>query len=326
MKIKLIIFLTLFSLTLRGQDNTVYKISNDTVHVQGQSISGVGSLDQEYNFIPYATSVSVSGTYHVDSTLTLNYTYGDKDSDAEGTSTFKWYRANDTLGTGEAAISGATSQTYTLVEADDGKWVSGEGGNLLGDVNSDIIVRHVHDIVYNENNDAWYCAVGDLNTESRFIKFTYEGDTLKPEIIATYEDGGRFKMMGLNIVNDSIIWVSDDTYDDDFGVFKSKISEITDTTKHIKLLSLNAVGHYLKRSGNNFLLLSPNKEIYISINNGNTFNMVDNLKYIAKNSGIEHETYSGLMPLQNGYFHIYTKSTEYDEDCIRGTSLIIKQK
>jgi hypothetical protein len=36
---------------------------------------------------------------------------------------YQWYRAADTSGTGEVAISGATSSTYTLVDADDGRHI-----------------------------------------------------------------------------------------------------------------------------------------------------------------------------------------------------------
>lgn len=129
---------------------TVIDISpRDTVEVQSQVITGVSSIREYYNYIPYATSVSVSGTYHIDSTLTLNYTYGDRNSDSEGTSTFKWYRANDTLGTGEAAISGATSQTYTLVSADDGKWISGEITPIANrNPNTGIAVKSARDSAY----------------------------------------------------------------------------------------------------------------------------------------------------------------------------------
>lgn len=50
---------------------------------------------------------------NVGQTLTGNYTYSDADSDAEGTSTFRWLRD-------DVAIGGATSLTYVLVTADEG--------------------------------------------------------------------------------------------------------------------------------------------------------------------------------------------------------------
>ena len=75
------------------------------------------------NTAPTVTNVQISGTAAYGQTLTGSYTYSDIDSDAEGTSTFKWYRANDASGTGATEISGATSQTYTLTSADATKYI-----------------------------------------------------------------------------------------------------------------------------------------------------------------------------------------------------------
>ncbi|WP_379135385.1 hypothetical protein, partial [Paenibacillus sp. sgz500958] len=75
---------------------------------------------------PVASSVSISGTAQVGQTLTGSYTYNDANTDLEGTSTFKWYRADDTSGTNKAAISGATSSTYTLQADDLAKFISFE--------------------------------------------------------------------------------------------------------------------------------------------------------------------------------------------------------
>jgi hypothetical protein len=65
------------------------------------------------NTAPTATSVAITGTVEVGQQLTGTYTYNDADSDAEGSSTYRWLR--DTV-----AIFGATAQTYTLVAADQG--------------------------------------------------------------------------------------------------------------------------------------------------------------------------------------------------------------
>jgi hypothetical protein len=58
------------------------------------------------------------------STLTGSYTYSDAEGDPEGTSTYRWYRADNVSGTNEVAITGATARTYILVPADAGKYVS----------------------------------------------------------------------------------------------------------------------------------------------------------------------------------------------------------
>ncbi len=75
---------------------------------------------------PTTTTPTISGTHNIGDTLTANYTYSDAESDAEAGTTFKWYRSNDASGTGKAQISGAASQTYMLVAADAGKYISVE--------------------------------------------------------------------------------------------------------------------------------------------------------------------------------------------------------
>ncbi|WP_433747477.1 S-layer homology domain-containing protein [Paenibacillus amylolyticus] len=75
---------------------------------------------------PQALNVSITGTAQVGSTLNGSYTYQDKDSDAEGKSTFQWYRSVDALGTNKTAIPNAATLSYTLQAADIGKYISFE--------------------------------------------------------------------------------------------------------------------------------------------------------------------------------------------------------
>ncbi len=92
---------------------------------------------------PQALTVSVTGTLLLNSILDGNYTYSDAESDAEGGTTFQWYRANDGSGSGSTAITGATAQTYTITTTDRNKFIrfkvtpKAQTGTLLGDaVNS----------------------------------------------------------------------------------------------------------------------------------------------------------------------------------------------
>ncbi|MDM8162269.1 hypothetical protein QUH73_20820, partial [Labilibaculum sp. K2S] len=76
------------------------------------------------NASPYATSVGQTGTIlKATETLTGEYVYNDVDGDPQAVSTFKWYRADDNTGTGEAVITGATSSTYTIQVADVSKFL-----------------------------------------------------------------------------------------------------------------------------------------------------------------------------------------------------------
>jgi hypothetical protein len=74
------------------------------------------------NFAPTAT-VSLSGEFFVGSTLTGVYSFNDVDGDAEGASTFQWYRQDDATGTGRVLIAGANALQYTLTAADEGRFI-----------------------------------------------------------------------------------------------------------------------------------------------------------------------------------------------------------
>jgi len=74
-----------------------------------------GGDDTPNNRAPTASNVSIvddnGGNVEVGDNLTGSYTYADADGDTEGSSTFQWLR--DTI-----AINGATTDTYTIVTAD----------------------------------------------------------------------------------------------------------------------------------------------------------------------------------------------------------------
>ena len=75
---------------------------------------------------PTATVQAITGTLQVGATLTGHYTYNDVNGDIQGTSTYKWYRSDDTSGLNKTAIAGATAVTYVLQVADTGKFISFE--------------------------------------------------------------------------------------------------------------------------------------------------------------------------------------------------------
>lgn len=75
------------------------------------------------NNAPVASAVGLSGVTEVGQTLTGSYTYSDTENNPEGTSVYKWYRADNGLGANAAVIPGATAQTYQLTTADIGKFI-----------------------------------------------------------------------------------------------------------------------------------------------------------------------------------------------------------
>jgi len=83
-----------------------------------------GSVGGGGNNPPTVSNVSISGTLEVGSLLTGSYDYSDPDNDPESGSVYTWYRSDDPGGSGKAAIGGADANTYTLVNADEGKYIS----------------------------------------------------------------------------------------------------------------------------------------------------------------------------------------------------------
>ncbi|RMA64250.1 hypothetical protein [Ulvibacter antarcticus] len=79
-----------------------------------------------FNNPPVATHVTAnSPVFEPGAIVNGAYVYGDAEGDLEGASTFQWYLADDAAGTlNLQPILGATSQTYTIVVGDLGKYVS----------------------------------------------------------------------------------------------------------------------------------------------------------------------------------------------------------
>jgi hypothetical protein len=98
--------------------------STITDPAEGVEVTGPGTVVVTGR-APTATSVGITGNANVREQLAGAYTYADPDSDPEGTSTFRWLRA-DTAGGTYTAISGATARTYTLVAADLSKFLKYE--------------------------------------------------------------------------------------------------------------------------------------------------------------------------------------------------------
>lgn len=102
------------SVTLTDQDGNTGAASTDTV------------TKETANAAPTATVQPITGTLQAGATLTGHYTYSDVNGDPQGTSTFKWYRSVNSAGLSKTIIAGATSITYILQSADEGKYISFE--------------------------------------------------------------------------------------------------------------------------------------------------------------------------------------------------------
>ncbi len=89
----------------------------------GSEVKGLPFSGPVTDNAPVAINVTQSGTAKVGETLTGSYSYYDADGDAQGTTTFQWYRSNSLNGSSATVISGATGISYTLSNGDFGKYI-----------------------------------------------------------------------------------------------------------------------------------------------------------------------------------------------------------
>ncbi|MEQ8546586.1 MAG: BspA family leucine-rich repeat surface protein, partial [Cyclobacteriaceae bacterium] len=117
---------------LEGQFYTVTFDATAFVDADGNNSAGLSSqttwnfTTKEANVAPVATGVTLKKSLVVDGVLEGSYTYTDANGDVEAGTTFKWYRADDVNGTNKAEITGATTGSYTIVNGDNGKFISFE--------------------------------------------------------------------------------------------------------------------------------------------------------------------------------------------------------
>lgn len=115
-------------IAIRGV-NAAPTVSANTISLLGGVYTGSytytdADLDLENNEPPQALDLNISGTPEVTQVQTASFTFYSPNLYTAGTHTYQWYRADDTLGTNEAQIAGATSITYTTVAGDIGKVLS----------------------------------------------------------------------------------------------------------------------------------------------------------------------------------------------------------
>jgi Secretion system C-terminal sorting domain len=123
-----------------GGPNRIGRVQDTTGGFQ--NIVDVWYNDQDPNIPvpPMALNVDLQGNLKVNDTLTGSYTYEDVNSDPEGASQYRWFRADSITQVIPDTISGAVSLKYVAVAADSGKYIAFEvtpvaatGIPLIGD-------------------------------------------------------------------------------------------------------------------------------------------------------------------------------------------------
>lgn len=108
-----------------GDGNTVYSYVQESGY--GSPTGYYQYLNIDRNVAPEARNVSITNPEFakVGQTLQGSYTYYDADKDTQSGTTFRWLRCDSQTGT-YTAITGATNQSYTVVQADLGKYLKFE--------------------------------------------------------------------------------------------------------------------------------------------------------------------------------------------------------
>ncbi|WP_305982873.1 BspA family leucine-rich repeat surface protein [Roseivirga thermotolerans] len=117
---------------LEGQFYTVTFDASAFVDADGNNSAGLTSQTtwnftvKEANVAPVAQAVAIKKSLVVDGVLEGSYAYSDANDDPESGTTFQWYRADNSAGANRVAIAGATTKSYTVVNDDNGKYLSFE--------------------------------------------------------------------------------------------------------------------------------------------------------------------------------------------------------
>ncbi|MBN9380465.1 MAG: hypothetical protein J0H74_06855 [Chitinophagaceae bacterium] len=131
---------------------------------------------------PVAQNVAVKGTASWGNTLTASYTYYSVNLAPEHGTTYQWYRGTDSSGTTDVAISGATSSTYFLVQADVNNFV--RVGVTPGAASGPTPGNQSFS-AYKGPVDGYFCGL-------RVVTFTYNGASVTYGTIASPTTGVCF--------------------------------------------------------------------------------------------------------------------------------------
>lgn len=106
---------------------------------------------------PLASNVAQNGLNAVGGILTGSYVYSNSDNNPEGTSIYKWYRAENASGLNEIQIEGASALQYQLTSDDLSKYIRFSVTPL--EQNSDLPGYEVKSSIYSGPVVSWLCGV-----------------------------------------------------------------------------------------------------------------------------------------------------------------------
>lgn len=124
-----------------------------------------------------------------------------------------------------------------------------EPGAFLGDPDNPTICRHIHNVVFNPKERAFYACTGDVNRghgdECHWLRGTYDAkaDRWEWKVLLSVNSNSRYKSGGINFVDGLLYWAADangrktpdETYDR--GIFRCAPEDLADPQKHTRLFA-----------------------------------------------------------------------------------------
>ena len=123
----------------------------------------------------------------------------------------------------------------------------GEPATILGDAENTVICRHIHAVVYNPAEKAFYACTGDINrgqgNECHWLRGVYDAkaDTWEWRVLVSVNSNSRYKSGGINFVDGQLYWAADangpkmpnEKYDR--GIFRCAPADLDNPQKHTQL-------------------------------------------------------------------------------------------
>jgi hypothetical protein len=180
---------------------------------------------------------------------------------------------------------------------DNGTPGGGKSGTLLGDPDNPVLARHVHAVMYNPAENAFYACTGDgdrgLGHECHWLRGTYDAgqDSWQWKVLVSTQSNTRYKSGGINFVDGRLYWISDANgpLPHDRGIFRCDPADLAEPEKHTMLFNPGVESGNMIIQGNVILAshcapASPmNTGIIVSMDLGQTWAQHD-LREFGKRS------------------------------------------
>ncbi len=121
-------------------------------------------------------------------------------------------------------------------------------GKPLGNLNNPVICRHIHTVMYNPAENAFYACTGDHDRKDRhechWLRGIYDAknDTWDWQVLVSVNSNSRYKSGGINFVDGQLYWASDANGNNgpmphDRGIFRCDPADIAKPEKHTMLFN-----------------------------------------------------------------------------------------